>query len=72
MQKGLVSSYKGLNKVADDVEKGTTTSVKDLEELFAKTHFALAKHHYLKAVEAQSTKDAKRTGHFLKSAVIHL
>jgi hypothetical protein len=46
--------------------------VKDLEVVFAKTHHALAKHHYLKAVEAQGKKKAEKTGRFLKSAAIHL
>jgi hypothetical protein len=71
-KKGLVSSYKGLERLAEDVEKGTTTSVKDLENEFARTHQALAKHHYLKAVEAEGKKDSKATGHFLKSSLIHL
>ena len=71
-KKGLDSSYQELNKLADDVEKGTISSVKDLEAVFARTHYALAKHYYLKAVEAQGKKKAEETGHFLKSAAIHL
>jgi hypothetical protein len=71
-KKGLDSSYNELKKLADDVEKGATTSVKDLETVFARTHYALARHHYLKAVEVQGKKNAKETGHFLRSALIHL
>lgn len=71
-KKGLVSSYNELEKLADGVEKGTTTSVKDLESVFARAHQALAKHHYLKAVEAEGKKDSKATGHSLKSSLIHL
>ena len=68
----LVSSYKELNKLADDVEKGTITAAKDFDEVFARAHQALAKHHYLKALEAQGKKDVTMTGRFMESALIHL
>jgi len=69
---GLDSSYKELNKLANDVEKGNITFVRDLEIVFARTHQTLAKHHYLKALEARNNKNAKATGQFMISAVIHL
>jgi hypothetical protein len=71
-KKSLVSSYRELEELAKKIEDGTVTSVKDLEAVFAKVHQALAKHHYLKAVKAEGKKNAKATGHFLKSAVTHL
>ena len=71
-KKLLVSSYSELEKLAKKVENGTVASVKDLESVFAKTHQALAKHHYLKALEAEGKKNIKATGRFLKSSLIHL
>ncbi|MCJ7618317.1 MAG: hypothetical protein MUO43_17450 [Desulfobacterales bacterium] len=71
-KKLLVSYYRELEKLAQKVENGTVASVKDLEVIFSKTHQALAKHHYLKAVEAEGKKNAKAAGRFLKSAVTQL
>ncbi len=71
-KKLLVSSYHELDELAKKVENGTVTSVKDLESVFAKTHQALTKHYYLKAVEAEGEKNAKAAGHHLKSAVTQL
>lgn len=68
----LVSSYNELGKLANDVEKGTITSVKDFEAAFARAHQALAKHHYLMAIEAQTKKEVGRAGHFMQSALVHL
>jgi hypothetical protein len=69
---GLTASIAELEKLARDVERGTVTSAKTLDNVFARAHHALAKHHYLKALEYKSKKDVTRTGHALKAAVIHL
>ena len=71
-KKGLITSIAELEKLANDVEKGTVTSAKTLDRTFAKSHHALAKHHYLKALEYRTKKDTKRAGHSLKAAAVHL
>jgi hypothetical protein len=71
-KKGLDASVEELEKLANDVEKGTVTSAKTLDNTFARAHHALAKHHYLKAIEYRAKNDTRRTGHALKAAAIHL
>jgi len=71
-KKGLVASVAELEKLANDVEKGTVTSAKTLDRTFARAHHALAKHHHLKAIEYKAKNDVRRTGHELKAAMVHL
>ena len=71
-KKGLITSIAELEKLANDVEKGTVTSAKTLDRTFANSHHALAKHHYLKALEYRTKKDTKRAGHSLKASAVHL
>lgn len=71
-KKGLDDSIAGLETLADDVEKGTVTSAKTLDQAFARAHQRLARHHYLKAAEYKAKKDTKRVGHELKAATLHL
>lgn len=71
-KKGLIVSVADLEKLANDVEKGTVTSAKTLDRTFAKAHHALARHHYLKALEYRTKKDTKRAGHSLRASAVHL
>ena len=68
----LDASIAELDKLADNVEKGTVTSVKTLDQDFAQAHYALAKHHYLKAVEEKSKGAGAKVGHDLKASAAHL
>jgi len=68
----LTDSYRKLEKLADDVEGGKTTAVKELEKAFAHAHYALARHHYRKSSESWMKKDAEKTGAALRSAAVHL
>jgi hypothetical protein len=67
-KEALAASADQLGKLADDVEKGTATSEKQLKDAFARADHALANHHYLKASEYWAKKDATKTGHALKAA----
>jgi hypothetical protein len=71
-KKGLMASVAELEKLANDVEKGTVTSAKTLDRAFARAHHKLAQHHYLKALDYKAKKDTKRLGHSLKAAAVHL
>lgn len=71
-KKALLASIRELEKLAEGVERGTVTAVKDLDALFARAHQALAKHHHLKAAASWAKKAAKKTGQDLKAAAIHL
>jgi len=71
-KKGLIDSIAELEKLANDVGKGTVTSAKTLDHAFAKAHYALAKHHYLKAMEYKAKGSSSKLGHALKAAAIHL
>jgi hypothetical protein len=71
-KKGLIDSIAELEKLAGDVEKGTVTSAKTLNHAFAKAHYALARHHYLKAMEYKAKGAGSKLGHALKASAIHL
>lgn len=63
-----------LAKLAEDVEHGTITSVKRLDEAFARAHQALAHHHHLKAKESwtnQAEQAARKVGQDLQAAAVH-
>jgi hypothetical protein len=67
-EKDLSASAQELEKLAADVEKGTVTSGKELDNAFARAHYALARNYYLKASEFWAGKETSKTGHNLKSA----
>jgi len=71
-KKALKASIDELEKLANKVEKGTVPSVKELDNVFARAHHALALHHKLKASESWAKKEYKMAGHDLKAAAIHL
>jgi len=71
-KKVLMASVHELEKLADDVEKGTVTSAKDLKDAFARAYQSLANNYYLKASEDWAKKEAKDTGQALKSAAAYL
>ncbi|HJT22647.1 MAG TPA: hypothetical protein VJ746_19395 [Nitrospira sp.] len=63
-----------LAKLAEDVEHGAITSVKRLDQAFARAHQALAHHHHLKAKESwakQAGQAAQKVGHDLQAAAVH-
>jgi len=68
----LTASADELDKLANNVEQGTVTSAKTLDDAFARAHYALAKHHYLKAMEYKAKGAATKFGHALKASAIHL
>ena len=71
-KKVLTVSIDELEKLATDVEKGTVTSAATLNHAFARAHYALAKHHHLKAMEYKAKGAGTKLGHALKASAIHL
>jgi len=70
--KAIMASFLELRKLADDMEIGKIASAKGLEEIFARTHYALARHYYLKSSESWTERDAQNTGQALGAAAAHL
>jgi hypothetical protein len=71
-KKALLASIKELEDLEDKVEKGTVHSAKEMDDVFARAHQALADHHYVKASESWTKKAITKTGHHLKAAAVHL
>jgi len=71
-KKLLTTSIDELEKLATDVEKGTVTSAATLNHAFAKAHYALARHHYLRAMEYKAKGAGVKLGHALKASATHL
>jgi hypothetical protein len=57
-----------LEKLADDVKKGTVTSVKRMEETFARAYVALASDSHIKSTESWAKKEKAKAGDALDSA----
>ncbi len=73
-KKLMEASGHELAKLAEDVEHKTITSVKRLDEAFARAHQALAHHHHLKAKESwasQAEQAAHKVGQDLQAAAVH-
>ena len=71
-KEALNASAKELEKLADDVKKGAVTSVKKIEDTFARAYIALASDSQIKSTELWATKEAARAGDALDSATKYL
>jgi len=67
-KEALYKSSKELEKLADDVKKGTVTSVKRIEETFARAYVALAADSHFKSTELWAKKESAKAGDALHSA----
>jgi len=67
-KEALNTSAKELEKLADDVKKGTVTSVKRMEETFARAYVALASDSHIKSTESWAKKETVKAGDALDSA----
>jgi hypothetical protein len=71
-EEGLNKSAKELEKLADDVKKGAVTSVKRMEETFARAYVALALDSNIKSTESWARKEKEKAGDALDSATTYL
>ena len=68
----LLASVRELERLAKGVEKGTITSIKELDWGFSRADYGMARHQYKKASEFMSRKESKKAGHALKAAALNL
>jgi hypothetical protein len=71
-KEALTASYRELEKLSGELEKGTVKSVKKMEMAFARTYKALATNSHVKSTEAWSKKEFKKAGDELDAAVDEL
>ena len=71
-KEALNASARELEKLADDVKKGTVTSVKKIEETFARAYVALAADAHIKSTESWAKKESAKAGEALDSATKYL
>jgi hypothetical protein len=71
-KEALTSSAQELEKLAVDVKKGTVTSVKKIEEPFARAYLALAADSHIKSTESWTKKESAKTGEALGSSAKYL
>ncbi|MFZ2398486.1 MAG: hypothetical protein WAW31_07450 [Smithella sp.] len=67
-KKALNASATELEKLAGDVKKGTVTSVKKIEETFARAYAVLASDSHIKSTESWTKKQTEKAGDALDSA----
>ncbi len=67
-KEALTASYRDLEKLSGELEKGTVKSVKKMEVAFAHTYKALATNSHVKSTEAWSKKEFKKAGDELEAA----
>jgi len=60
-KKVLAESYRQLEILADDVEKGAVASVNQLDASFARAYHALATNSHIKSTESLGRKEIKNT-----------
>ncbi len=71
-RKDLTASARGLEELADRVRKGAVNSVQELDDAFARAHYALARYHNLNAAESWARKATGNAGRELKAAAADL
>lgn len=71
-EQSLLDSSEKLKKLADEVEKGSISSTKELDNAFAYAHVALAEHYQTQASLAANRKDYRAAANFHKAAAVHL
>ncbi len=71
-KEALTASYRELEKLGDDLKKGTVKSEKEIEMASARAYNALATNSHLKSAEAWSKKEFKKAGEELDVAVSQL
>ncbi|MGA1870628.1 MAG: hypothetical protein ACMUJM_19000 [bacterium] len=70
-KKDLMFYSNRLKKLAKAVEKGSLFTGADLEDAFARTEFALVRHHYQKAMEYEAKKDFEKSAYATDVAAEH-
>jgi outer membrane murein-binding lipoprotein Lpp len=71
-KEALTTSYRELEKLSGELEKGTVKSVKKMEMAFARAYKSLATNSHVKSTEAWSKKEFKKVGDELETAVDEL
>ena len=71
-KKALMDSVQELEKLANEVQKAAVSDLKELQNAFARAEHALARHHYLKAVELRAKGDGQKTGRELQAAADYI
>jgi hypothetical protein len=64
----LEESARELDKLADDVKKGTVKSVKRIEDAFARAYHALALESHIESTESWAKRERARAGEALEAA----
>jgi len=72
VKKALKASAKELEKLAKAVEKGSVTTGGRLEEVFARAEYALARHHYQKALGYEAKGQYEKMAYAIEAAATHL
>ena len=69
---GLDKPIEALKALAEEVEKGAVDDVAELDDVFTRIDYALAKHHYLSSVSHWERLDQAATGYSMKAAAQYL
>jgi hypothetical protein len=67
-----MASIDELRNLADKLEAGAVTTVKDLDMAFSRAHKSLASNAYLKASAEWGKNNAQKTGEYLQAGARHL
>ncbi len=71
-KEAMTLSSQELEQLAVDVKKGTVTSVKKMEQPFARAYLALARDAHIKSAESWTKKESTKTGEALDSSAGYL
>lgn len=68
----LADSARELEKLSEDVKKGTVKSVKKIEDAFGRAYYALAWDAHVKSTEAWAKKESAKAGEYFNKAANYL
>ena len=72
IKEDLLRSYGELEKLSDDIEKGTVKSPADLRKTFSRAHQSLAEYYHARLKDSWLKKDTEMAGRELRSALSNL
>lgn len=71
-KKAIIKCYEKLVSLTNSLQTEKVESSENLNDIFAKTHYTLSRHHYINAVLLESNKEMEKAYQEMRSARKHL
>jgi len=71
-KKAIITCYEKLVSLTNSLQTEKIESSENLNDIFAKTHYTISRHHYINAVVLESNKEMEKANREMRSAGKHL